>query len=37
MEENIQEVKRPNCMSMPVGEDEETEGHTEPEKAEGKQ
>ena len=34
-EENIQEVKRPNCMLTPVEEDEKTEGHTESKNAEG--
>jgi hypothetical protein len=29
MEENIQEVKRPNCMLMPDEEDEKTEGYNE--------
>jgi len=36
MEENIQAVKRPNCMSMPVEEDEKREGYNEWKKIEGK-
>jgi hypothetical protein len=29
MEEYIQEVKRPDCMLVPVEEDEKTEAYTE--------